>query len=69
MCKEKKILGEDLFNYIQEQAESFLRDANSQSNRNGTIEEGQKFGYISTFLNSTYSGSIVRNKNLSFIMN
>ena len=48
--QREKILGRDfILTTLKEQAESFLRTSIAKAIATGTIEEGQKFGYISTF--------------------
>lgn len=49
MCKEKRFWAGILFNYIQGAGRKFLRTSIAKAIATGTIEEGQKFGYISTF--------------------
>ena len=49
MCKAKRFWAGILFNHIQGAGRKFSKNLNSQSIATGTIEEGQKFGYISTF--------------------
>ena len=49
-AQREKILGRDfILITLKEQAESFLRTSIAKAIAIGTIEEGQKFGYISTF--------------------
>lgn len=49
MCKEKRFWAGILFNHIQGAGRKFLRTSIAKAIVTGTIEEGQKFGYISTF--------------------
>ena len=49
-CAKKKDFGQGFYlTTSKEQAESFLRTSIAKAIATGTIEEGQKFGYISTF--------------------
>ena len=49
MCKEKRFWAGIYLTTSKEQEESFLRTSIAKAIATGTIEEGQKFGYISTF--------------------
>ena len=49
MCKAKRFWAGILFNHIQGAGRKFSENFNSKAIATGTIEEGQKFGYISTF--------------------
>ena len=50
MCRPYKDFGQGFYlTTSKEQAESFLRTSIAKAIATGTIEEGQKFGYISTF--------------------
>ena len=49
-CAKRKDFGQGFYlTTSKEQAESFLRTSIAKAIATGTIEEGQKFGYISTF--------------------
>ena len=49
-CAKRKDFGQGFYlTTSKEQAESFLRTSIAKAIAIGTIEEGQKFGYISTF--------------------
>ena len=49
-CAQRKDFGQGFYlTTSKEQAESFLRTSIAKAIATGTIEEGQKFGYISTF--------------------
>ena len=49
-CAKRKDFGQGFYlTTSKEQAESFLRTSIVKAIATGTIEEGQKFGYISTF--------------------
>ena len=49
-CAKKKDFGQGFYlTSSKEQAESFLRTSIVKAIATGTIEEGQNFGYISTF--------------------
>ena len=49
-CAKRKDFGQEFYlTTSKEQAESFLRTSIAKAIATGTIEEGQKFGYISTF--------------------
>ena len=49
-CAKRKDFGQGFYlTKSKEQAESFLRTSIAKAIAIGTIEEGQKFGYISTF--------------------
>ena len=49
-CAKRKDFGQGFYlTSSKEQAESFLRTSIVKAIATGTIEEGQKFGYISTF--------------------
>ena len=49
-CAKRKDFGQGFYlTSSKEQAESFLRTSIAKAIATGTIEEGQKFGYISTF--------------------
>ena len=49
-CAKRKDFGQGFcLTTSKEQAESFLRTSIAKAIATGTIEEGQKFGYISTF--------------------
>ena len=49
-CTKRKDFGQGFYlTTSKEQAESFLRTSIAKAIATGTIEEGQKFGYISTF--------------------
>ncbi len=49
-CAKRKDFGQGFYlSTSKEQAESFLRTSIAKAIATGTIEEGQKFGYISTF--------------------
>ena len=53
-CAKRKDFGQGFYlTTSKELAESFLRTSIAKAIATGTIEEGQKFGYIST-LNSTF---------------
>ena len=49
MRKEKRFWAGILFNHIQGAGRKFLRTSIAKAIVTGTIEEGQKYGYISTF--------------------
>ena len=61
-CAKRKDFGQGFYlTTSKEQAESFLRTSIAKAIATGTIEEGQKFGYISTFdLNSTFQEILKR---------
>ena len=49
-CAKRKDFGQGFYlTTSKEQEESFLRTSIAKAIATGTIEEGQKFGYISTF--------------------
>ena len=49
-CAKRKDFGQGFYlTTSKEQAESFLKTSIAKAIATGTIEEGQKFGYISTF--------------------
>ncbi len=49
-CAKRKDFGQGFYlTTSKEQAESFLRTSIAKAIATGTIEEGQKYGYISTF--------------------
>ena len=49
-CAKRKDFGQEFYlTTSKELAESFLRTSIAKAIATGTIEEGQKFGYISTF--------------------
>ena len=49
-CAKRKDFGQGFYlTTPKEQAESFLRTSIAKAIATGTIEEGQKYGYISTF--------------------
>ena len=49
-CAKRKDFGQGFYlTTSKEHAESFLRTSIAKAIATGTIEEGQKFGYISTF--------------------
>ena len=50
-CAKRKDFGQGFYlTTSKEQAESFLRTSIAKAIATGTIEEGQKFGYISTMI-------------------
>ena len=50
-CAKRKDFGQGFYlTTSKEQEESFLRTSIAKAIATGTIEEGQKFGYISTFV-------------------
>ena len=59
-CAKRKDFGQGFYlTTSKEQAESFLRTSIAKAIATGTIEEGQKFGYIQ-LLNSTFQEILKR---------